>query len=307
MRQRNVGLLFVVLGAALFGTLGIFGKAATTVELSMATLLGIRFVAATAILWGLLALSGRTTLLGGRVLVIEVGIGVVYGVMSITYFESLTWLSAGIAALLLFTYPVQVTIASAFALEEPLTAAKLLALAAAVAGVGLVVVGDGIEVALAGVALVAVSSVCYTIYAMGTRVMVADVDPLVHTGHLFLGVTATILVYGVATTSLAVPATPASWSLIAGITVVGTLVPIVLFTEGLTRIEASTASIVSTSEPLTTVLLGAVLLGESLTPTIGLGAVLILSAVVLTTAAAERVIGLHVQRLGSHVRTLADI
>lgn len=288
MHTRTLGLLFVFLGAALFGTLGIFGKAAVAVEMSMATLLALRFVAATAILWAYLSLTGRIELFGGRIVGIEVGLGVVYALMSIAYFESLAWLSAGVAALILFTYPVQVTVASAFALDEPVTRPKLLALIAAVTGVSLIVTGGGIEVTLAGVALVGLASLCYTVYSMGTRVMVADIDPMVHAAYVFLGVTATVIVYGLATATLAVPATPGGWGLVAGITLVGTLVPIVLFTEGLVRIEASTASIVSTSEPLTTVLLGVALLGEVLTLRIALGALLILSGVVLTSRPAER-------------------
>ena len=290
MHRRSVGLAFVVSGAALFGTLGVFGRAAAAVELSMATLLALRFVAATAILWGLLALVGQLRVLPARTVGIELGLGVVYGVMSIAYFESLVWLTAGVAALLLFTYPVQVTVASAFVLEEPVTLPKLLALIAAVSGVALVVVDGGFEFAPVGIVLVVVASVCYTTYAMGTRVALAAVDPLVHAAYVFLGVTATVLVYGVATASLAVPATPTGWSLVAGVTVLGTVAPMLLFSEGLARIEASTASIVSTSEPLTTVALGIALLGETLTPSIGVGAALILSGVVLTSPAAERVI-----------------
>lgn len=287
MRQRSVGLGLTALGAALFGTLGVFGKAAATLEMSMATLLAVRFVAATAILWALLATRGRVDRLPGRTATVEVGLGVVYGIMSVTYFESLAWLSAGVAALLLFTYPVQVTAASAVLLEEPVTLPKVLALVAAVSGVAVVVVGDTLEIAVAGVALVGVASLCYTTYAMGTRVMVAGVDPLVHSAYVFVGVTATIVAYGLGTATLEVPGTAAEWSLIAGITLLGTVAPILLFTEGLARIEASRASIVSTSEPLTTVVLGVVLLGEVLTASVAVGALLILSAVVLASPAAE--------------------
>lgn len=290
MRDRSVGILFVFLGAALFGTLGVFGRAAALIELSAATLLGLRFVAATAILAGVLVLSGRFERLTGRVLRIELLLGIVYGIMSITYFESLVWLSAGFAALLLFTYPVQVTIVSSIALSEPITVPKLLSLLAAITGVALVVVGEPIAVHPVGVALVVIASVCYTIYAIGTRVMVRDVDPLVHSTYVFGGVTATILLYGIATGTLGLPDTVAGWSLVVGITLVGTLLPMVLFSFGLVRVPASTASIVSTSEPLTTVLLGVVFLGEVLTATVALGATLILSGIVLTSPKAERAV-----------------
>jgi drug/metabolite transporter (DMT)-like permease len=121
--------------------------------------------------------------------------------------------------------------------------------------------------------------------------MVATVRPLVHAAYVFLGVTAAVLLYGVGTGTLSVPTTPTDWGLIAGITVVGTLFPMILFTAGLARIPASTASIVSTSEPLTTVVLGIALLGEPLTPVIAVGGVAILASVVLASPATERAVG----------------
>ncbi|WP_188786472.1 DMT family transporter [Halobellus salinus] len=289
MRHQHLGLFLTMAGAALFGTLGIFGKLAPTAGLSAATLLSTRFLAATVIFWALLAASGHGRVRSRRLFAAELGLGVVYGMMSVAYFEGLAWLSAGVAALLLFTYPVQVTLGSAVLLDEPVTLPKLLALVAAVSGVGLVV-GGGTEFALTGAALVGLASVCYTVYSMGTRVMMADLHPLVHAAHTFLGVTATVLGYGAVTDALSVPATTAGWWLIAGITVVGTVVPILLFSAGLARIEASRASIVSTSEPLTTVGLGIVLLGEAFTVVIGLGAALILSGVVLTAPGVERAV-----------------
>lgn len=290
MNQQTIGLLLTVLAAALFGTLGIFGKGAVAVDLSVTTLLTVRFLVATVLLWGLLLYRGTVPRLPGRVVALELGLGVVYAVMSLAYFESLAWLSAGVAALVLFTYPVQVTVASTVVLDEPLTAPKLLALLVATAGVALVVVGDRLLVAGTGILLVVLASLCYTVYTMGTRAMIDDVDPLVHVAYVFLGVTMTVLAYAGAAGSVAVPATADMWLVIAGVTVVGTVVPIVLFTEGLARIEASRASILATSEPLTTVLLGIVLLDEALTVSVAVGALLILAGVVATTARGERVI-----------------
>ena len=139
MRHHHLGLALTIAGAALFGTLGIFGKVAPAADLSTATLLGARFAAATVVFWLLLAASAHGRIRSRRLFVAEFGLGVVYGVMSVAYFEGLAWLSAGVAALLLFTYPVQVTLVSALALDEPVTIPKALALCAALGGVALVV------------------------------------------------------------------------------------------------------------------------------------------------------------------------
>jgi drug/metabolite transporter (DMT)-like permease len=70
-----------------------------------------------------------------------------------------------------------------------------------------------------------------------------------------------------------------------------------LFTAGLARIPASTASIVSTSEPLTTVVLGIVLLGEPFTPPIAAGGAAILASVVLASPTVGRAVTDRLRRL----------
>jgi len=295
--SAGTGVVLVVAGAALFGTLGIFGELARTVDLPTATLLAARFVAATAILWAYLLRRGTPVRLRGRTLAVELALGVVYGFMAIAYFESLAWLSAGVATLVLFTYPVQVTLVSAIALDEPVTVSKALALVAALGGVALVAGGES-AVGLPGLVLVGLASLAYTVYSTGSRVMVETVPPLTHAASVFLGVTVVVLLYGVGTGTLSAPATPAHWRLIAGITVVGTLLPMILFTARLARIPASTASIVSTSEPLTTVVLGVALLGEPFTPAIALGGASILASVGLASPAVERAVNDRLRRAG---------
>jgi drug/metabolite transporter (DMT)-like permease len=184
--------------------------------------------------------------LGSRLLLAELGLGVVYGGMTIAFFESLTWLSAGVATLLLYTYPVLVTVIATVVLDESMTVSKALALGCTVSGVGLI----------------------------------ASVDALALSA---LGAAATIVPYGLLAGTLSIPATGTAWGLIGGITLVATIIPLLAFNEGLARIEASSASIVSTAEPLTTVVLGALLLGEVLTPATVLGGAAILLGVVLTT------------------------
>jgi drug/metabolite transporter (DMT)-like permease len=82
MHRHSTGLVFTVLAAALFGTLGIFGKSAVTLDVSVTTLLVGRFVIATMILWGFLCFNREHSLPRGRVVGLELGLGVVYGIMS---------------------------------------------------------------------------------------------------------------------------------------------------------------------------------------------------------------------------------
>jgi drug/metabolite transporter (DMT)-like permease len=80
------------------------------------------------------------------------------------------------------------------------------------------------------------------------------------------------------------PAGPTQWGVVVGIGVVGTGVPLVLLYEGLQFLEANRASILGTAEPVTTVALGVLLLGEPLTAVTAAGGGLVLAGVLLSQA-----------------------
>jgi drug/metabolite transporter (DMT)-like permease len=82
---------------------------------------------------------------------------------------------------------------------------------------------------------------------------------------------------------LAIPAS--SLGIIAGIVLVATLIPVATFLAGLKRVGPSDAAMLSTLEPVVTVLLAAGMFGELLKPVTLLGGAMILSAVLLVTRA----------------------
>ncbi len=77
------------------------------------------------------------------------------------------------------------------------------------------------------------------------------------------------------------PGTAGGWLAVAAIAVVCTVVAVGLFLAGIARLGPVRASVYSTLEPATTLLLAAMFLGEALTLPRVAGAALILGAVVL--------------------------
>jgi drug/metabolite transporter (DMT)-like permease len=72
--------------------------------------------------------------------------------------------------------------------------------------------------------------------------------------------------------------TPAGWAWVACLAVVSTVAALSLFFAGLRRVGPTTAAILSTVEPVVTVLLAFVVFGETLGPVQLLGAALVLVA-----------------------------
>lgn len=79
------------------------------------------------------------------------------------------------------------------------------------------------------------------------------------------------------------PTTASGWVHIAGIVLVATVIPVVTFLAGLERIGPTNSAMLSTLEPVVTVLLAAWLFGEKLAWIILVGGGLILIAVLLLT------------------------
>jgi drug/metabolite transporter (DMT)-like permease len=102
--------------------------------------------------------------------------------------------------------------------------------------------------------------------------------------------TSAALVYAgvVAARGAHLPATPVGWVAVLGIALVGTVFAIGFFLAGLERVGAVRASVYSSVEPVFTLGLAAVFLGEAVTPLRVVGGALIILAVVLLARADGR-------------------
>jgi drug/metabolite transporter (DMT)-like permease len=278
----------MVLGAAAgFGTIGIFGKLAVAVELPLATLLPVRFALATAAVIVLAVLRNWALPQSARQWAGTFALGIVYTAMTISYFTSLRYLPAGLATIVLYTYPAFVVVLSTAVLNEPVSARTLLALMASMGGVALVVGVDPGRGTGAGVALAVGAAAAYAVYTVGSRWVVATLAPRALMIGALVGTTISMSVYGITSGQLGLPSGGPEWGIVLGLASIGTVVPLVLFYDGVKRLEASHVGIVSTAEPVVTVGLGAILLGEPVTPGVIAGGVLVLGGVVLVQRTRE--------------------
>lgn len=278
----RTGTLLVIVSAVGFATLGIFGKFAYTAGLTLTTVLAFRFLLATVIVWPVLAVSGSLVRLSGRSLAVAFALGAFgYAAMSGLYFWGLEFMSAGMVAIVLYTYPVFVVLLAAGTLGERITRRTALAVVLALAGVALITGTDPAGADPRGVAIVLGAALVYATYITVSRAALASVDARTLTAYVLPAAAGAFLAYGTATATLQVPVGPRGWGIVVAIAVIATVIPIFTFFAGLARIGASRAAIVSTFEPAVTVLLGAALLGEPITTATVVGGGLILGAVVL--------------------------
>ena len=278
--SRLVGMMLVALSAAGFATLPLFGRYAYADGMDALTILFFRFSLAATLMLALFILR-REHLPRGTALLRLIGMGALgYVGQAFAYLTALKYASAGLVALLLYLYPVFVALLAALVLHEPLTSVKGLALGLALVGTALTVGPAGGQ-ALGALLAVAAAAI-YSVYIIvGTDVM-KHVSAVQSSAVIFAaaGVTSGILM---AVNGPRLPATGAGWTAITSIVLIATVLPVVAFLSGLDRIGPTNAAMLSTLEPVVTVLLATWWLNETLKPVTWLGGGLILIAVLLLT------------------------
>ncbi|WP_206953230.1 DMT family transporter [Trinickia acidisoli] len=275
------GALLVALSASAFGAMPIFGRYAYAGGTDVLGLLTLRFLiggtllAAVACRRGVAWPRGRT--LWGIVAMGALG----YVGQSLCYFTALQHAQASLVALLLYLYPAFVTLLAALWLGERLTRVKAAALVLCLAGSALMV-GGGRGDPL-GIALALAAAVVYSLYIVAGARVTRDVDPLATTAIVCLSAAAVFCTVSIARTLAGapphLPATAPAWAAIIAIALVSTVTAMLSFFAGLARLGAARTSMLSTLEPVVTVLLAAILLGERLAPLQWVGGVGVLAAV----------------------------
>jgi drug/metabolite transporter (DMT)-like permease len=276
--RRLTGILLIAISAAAFGSLGILGRFAYADGLDAVTLLFLRFTLAAGLMAVLLWVR-RESLPRGSVLLRLIGMGAVgYVGQSYCYLTAIRYASPGLVALLLYLYPVIVALLSVVFLHEGLTRTKVLALGLALLGTALTVGPEGGR--LTGVLLALSAAGIYSVYiVVGTQVMKQG-SAIQSSAVIFASAGAT---FGLLTAAGGPhwPHSASGWFTILLIVLIPTLVAVVAFLAGLARIGPTNAAMLSTLEPVVTVLLAAWLLGEHLKAISLLGGGLILTAVLI--------------------------
>lgn len=278
-RSRLIGVCFVALSATGFGAMAIFAKLAYGQGVDVETMLLLRFAIAGALMAVIVRWQGLSWP-RGRHLAILVAMGALgYVGQSFCFFSALKYASAGLTALLLYLYPALVTVITAVRTRRWLGGKRLAAVLAALAGTALIVSGDA-SGSLPGVLFGIGAALIYSVYiVVGEQVTQAEGA----TTSASVVMLAAAVVYGVMVAGKGPvwPTSATGWLAILAIAVLSTAVAIVGFFAGMRRLGAADASTLSTLEPVTTVILAAIFLGEAVRPLQILGGAVVLTAVIV--------------------------
>jgi drug/metabolite transporter (DMT)-like permease len=273
------GVLLILLSGASFGAAPIFARFAYEAQVSPIMLLFLRFGMASLLLIFIMIL-GRYSWPRGGVLFGLILMGAFgYVGQSFCYFTALTFIPAGLVALLLYLYPAIVTLFSKWILKENLSTIKMVALFIALIGMVLTIGPSGGRNPI-GLLLAIGAAFIYSGYILTGSRMVKPGKAIPSSCVIMISAA---MVYGVMILfkGEGFPMTTKGWVSAMALAFISTVVAAGSFLAGLERVGPVIASTLSTIEPVVTVFLAALILNERMTSIRLIGGSLILLAVLL--------------------------
>jgi drug/metabolite transporter (DMT)-like permease len=290
-RQAASGTVFAFLAAVGFSVKAIFVKLGYTYAVDAVTLLALRMLFALPffMLMALWSLHRNAPRLSSREWFGVVTLGLLgYYLASLLDFWGLVYISASLERLILFMYPTLVVLLSAAFLRRRIDHATVAALVLCYIGIALVLAND-IEPErknlVLGAALVFASVVAYALYLVGSGELISRVGTLRFASYATTVACIAVIVQFALTRNAADLIQPLPvYGFGLAMAVLSTVLPVVLLTAAIRRIGAGPAAIIGSVGPVSTLVLAAVFLGESLSRPQWLGAALVIAGAVLASA-----------------------
>ena len=286
---RGKATACVLAAGALWGCISLFVRQLDAAGLSVMDIACVRMLVGALGMLAVVLVVDRNLL---RIRLRDIWMFIGTGVISVTlfnvcYFTCMTISEASIAVVLLYTSPIFVMLMSALFFKERVTGRKVAAIALTFLGCVLVsgLLGGAMRLTPFALLVGIASGFFYATYSIFGRVALSRYEPLTITFYTFLmGAIAGLVLCDVGAVASVTRADPVLIAWYIGLGVVCTILPYLLYTQGLKHLEPGRAAVLATVEPLVGSVLGIFAYGESAGPQKLLGIVLILTAVALASS-----------------------
>ncbi len=276
------GKFCLIISAVLYGVSPILAAVAYRGGINGITLTFLRSSVSVPLLLAIILADKRPLRLPKRALGSVAALGVFGGALPILLlYLSYNFISTGLATTLHFIYPIVTVVASAVIYHERMP--RIMLSAVVLVTVGIFMFSDiDARSDKVGIILALLSGLFYSFYVIYIdRSGLDRLDYMVLTFYVMLIMSAATIIFGLVTDSLSFDFSPLSWSVSVVISLMVTLGAMPLFQAGIRYEGASAAGILSTVEPVTSVALGALFLGERVETGQLMGAGMILFGVIL--------------------------
>ena len=283
LTEDRKGILITALSAAGFGAMPVIAQFAYSYGSNVTTLLFLRFSIASFIFLLILKLSNTTYDISKEDTIRLIFLGAAgYGLLSSLYFFGISLIPASLSGFLLYSYPAIVTLLAFLGQEEPLYRENFISLIVAIIGLAMVLGPVFTTINLLGVGSILAAAFVYAIYILASNRVLKRVNWLPGSTVVTISAAFFFLITGSFRGNLHLNQISTEIMLSGiGLAIFSTIVAVAGFYLGISLIGPSRASIVSSVEPLVTVVLSALFFAERLTFTQFFGGLLIILSIII--------------------------
>lgn len=294
-----IGIIYIMLSAIGFGTIGLFAKLAYAHDLNPLSTQIWKLGGGALTLW--IWVIAQTichrlrcpelpkkdphqndylTIEPGAIQAFLLG-AVGYAAYSMSLFEAFSYATIGVTMLLFYTYPAFTALMRWAIFRHPLNRWQSGCLGFTLIGCIIAVDWQHQTSNAWGIVLGLSAAIGYAAYLIGSARIVNTQTPLQSASWMLSGATTTMVAIALFQTGIALPQDAIALESTLGLAIVSTALPIVFLYAGLKRIDLVPAAILSTLEPVVAIALGILFLGEPVWGGEILGGLCILASAIL--------------------------
>ncbi|ATW26556.1 DMT family transporter [Candidatus Formimonas warabiya] len=281
MHSARKGAFLVTAATCLFATEAIFAKLAYGAQVNLITVLALRFVLPALILLLVSYVTGTSLRIppGSRKLFLPL-FGI-YVVIALLLFQSFALLPATMAIMFFYAFPVLTGLLAFLVDGERLAKVKICALVISACGLILLLWTSWEKLNMWGAVLALIAASANALYMIYLPKLLKTVHQVTVITWFFVGSTVFFGFLGLFSGALDFHFALSGWVYLAGLSLISTATATLALIYGLPLVGPTLAAIINTLEPPCTAFLAYWVFGEKLTGWQIIGALLVLSAVLL--------------------------
>ena len=286
--NKSLGYLCAIIAAITYGFNPLFGLPLYARGMSTPSVLFYRFFFASLMLIGVKLYKKSSFRMEARQLPPLLAGGILLALSATFLFLSFRVMDAGIAATILFVYPIMVALIMAIGFHERISFFTWGCMIVALAGIALLNASDG-KVSLLGLVYVLLSALTYAIYMVlvkESNLKRLPSDTL--TLYAMLAGLPVFIIQLKGCTLLQMPSDGVAWLCVFGLALFPALFSFLLMAVAIKRIGATSTAIIGALEPCTALVIGICVFNEHLTLRSIIGIVMILVAVSLVVLSRKK-------------------
>lgn len=276
------GYLLVILSAVIFGCMPMMAKFIYNDGINSLSLVLMRNLLSVPVVGAAALIQKGTLRITPKALPSLAAIGVVGCCLApVLLFSSYFFIASGTATVFHFVYPAAVVLGGPLFFKDRLTAGNLISVLICVAGIALFYT-PGEPLDPGGSALALLSGVAFAAYVLLlSHFRYREISGLLLNFYIF-GINSVVMLMVCCFGGLlTLPSSPLVWLACAGFAFVTNVMAVAMFQQGTFLIGGQKASIISTLEPITSILMGVIVFRETIGFRTALGSALVILASIL--------------------------